>query len=218
MALVAVVCTYLLAAIAGALIPGPLSLPPSAEDGPPVEIRLVAGPIHYDFLLPLTHRTREGLGMLKEAGLPLQEPQARWLVIGWGSRAFYTHEGSYGDVPAATLWRAVTGDAAVLRADVIGPLPSDFEAPVLRLTQAQYSALLTAIADDLNRDANAARALTVRGFTDSDMLFEARGSFHIFRTCNTWIARTLRRAGVPFGFWTPTPYAVTLSHGWFHPG
>lgn len=217
--LVALVGLYLLAAIAGALIPGPLALNPSAEDGPPIEIRLVAGPIHYDLLLPLTPRTQARFFHLEQAGLPLADPHAEWLVIGWGSRAFYTHEGRYSDVPAATLWRAVTGDDAVLRADVIGPLPQGYESPVLKVTQAEYAALLTAMLRQLKPDADhAAIALTAPGFTDTDMFFEATGRFHIFRTCNTWVSRTLRRAGIRFGAWTPTPYAVTLSHRRFHPG
>ena len=49
------------------------------------------------------------------------------------------------------------------------------------------------------------------GFTDTDRFFEARGRFRIFRTCNTWISRILRAAGLRFGIWTPTRYAVTLS-------
>ncbi|MGK7654710.1 DUF2459 domain-containing protein [Roseovarius sp. B08] len=200
------------------MIPGPLS-PVPADDDPTVEIRLVASPIHYDLLLPLTPRTRSRFLHLEQAGLPLGDPRAEWLAIGWGSRAFYTHEGPYRDVPAATLWRAVTGDDAVLRADVIGPLPVEFDSPVLTITPAQYSALLNAILKQLKLNADHdALPLPAPGFTDSDLFFAAKGRFHIFRTCNTWVSRTLRHAGIPFGAWTPTPYAVTLSHHWFHPG
>ncbi|QFT91303.1 hypothetical protein FIU86_00485 [Roseovarius sp. THAF9] len=219
LAILALICLYLVSAVAGALVPGPLSPNPSADGGPPIEIRMVAGPIHYDLLLPLTPRTQARFFHLEKAGLLLSDPKAEWLVIGWGSRAFYTHEGSYSDVPAATLWRAMTGDDAVLRADVIGPLPRGYDSPRLMLTPAQYSGLMTAILQQLAPNADDdATPLSALGFTDTDIFFEATGRFHIFRTCNTWISRTLRSAGIPFGAWTPTPYAVTLSHRRFHPG
>lgn len=34
------------------------------------------------------------------------------------------------------------------------------------------------------------------------------------RTCNVWVGERLRRAGLPFGNWTPTPQAVRLSLWW----
>ncbi len=218
-ALIVLLCLYLLAAVAGALWPGPVAQAPQDMPGDPVEIRLVAGPIHYDFLLPLTPATRRALAPLAQAGLALDRAGAQWLVVGWGSRAFYTHEGSYADVPAATLWRAVTGDAAVLRADLAGPLPPGYPALSLRLSPGQYARLLQGIAADIRTGPGGApRALGAPGFTDSDLFVEAAGRFHLFRTCNTWVARRLRAAGVAFGRWTPTPYAVTLSHRRFHPG
>lgn len=121
LALAALVAAYLLAAAAGALIPGPMQDAP-AQPGPPVTIRLVSGPIHFDFLLPLTPETRAAFAPLARHGLPVDAPGARWLIIGWGAREFYTTTGSYADLSLTALWRSFTGDASVLRADVIGPL------------------------------------------------------------------------------------------------
>ena len=40
-------------------------------------------------------------------------PDARWLVVGWGSAAFYTTAGTYADIAPSAVWTAATGDAAV---------------------------------------------------------------------------------------------------------
>lgn len=56
------------------------------------------------------------------------------------------------------------------------------------------------------------------GFGPTDRFFAAHGRFDILRTCNTWISDMLRAAGLRFGAWTPTPYAVTLSLVRFAPG
>ncbi|MEQ8896591.1 MAG: TIGR02117 family protein [Roseovarius sp.] len=218
LALAALVVAYLLAAAAGALIAGPVRDAP-ALPGPPVTIRLVSGPIHYDFLLPLTPETRATFAPLARHGLSVEAPGAEWLIIGWGAREFYTTTGSYADLSLTALWRSFTGDASILRADVIGPLRAGLDLPALTLTAGQYTQLLAAISDSFRRDDTGALiALAAPGFGPSDRFFDAHGRFDILRTCNTWIAAMLRAAGLRFGAWTPTPYAVTLSLAHFDPG
>jgi uncharacterized protein (TIGR02117 family) len=177
-------------------------------EGPPLRAGLIRGPIHTDLLLPLTPDLRESLAFAAKAGVPLDDPRAEWLVVGWGSRAFYTATGSYADLRLATVWQAATGDSAVLRLDVAGPVPPD--APGvdwITLSSSQQAALSGAILATFADPT----ALPDAGFTATDAFFPARGRFHLFNTCNVWIARTLRAAGHPFGIWTPTPFAVRLS-------
>ncbi|MCA0872600.1 TIGR02117 family protein [Seohaeicola saemankumensis] len=195
---------YLVAAGAGGVILTGGARTPGPQG---VEIRLIRGPIHYDFLLPLTEETRERFGFLQAAGLDLGHPQARWLVVGWGARQFYTTTGDYSDVAPGAVFRAVTGDSAVMRVDLAGALREEAPARRLELQPAQYSALLEGVAGDFATHT----PIDHPGFTASDLFFPARGRFDILRTCNAWLGAALRQAGVRFGVWTPTPYAVTLS-------
>jgi len=81
----------------------------------------------------------------------------------------------------------------------------------------QYARLPDEIDGDFRRDdGDLPIPVPAAGFTDTGRFFEARGRFQIFRTCNTWMSRTLRAAGLRFGIWTPTPYAATLSVARFH--
>jgi uncharacterized protein (TIGR02117 family) len=193
---------FLLAAAIGGLIPGRAAdLPP----GDTVEIALLYGPIHVDFLLPATPETRAALGFAAEADVPVDHPDVRHFMVGWGAREFYTTAGTYADITLGATLRAITGDAAVLRVEVIGDFPQGFDPPRLRLSQAQYAALLDAIAATASGP-----AIPNAGFTLTDGFVEAAGRFHAFRTCNTWVSDMLLAAGVPAGVWTPTPYAVRL--------
>ena len=204
--LLGALAAYLVAAALGGLIPGPVAaVEEVGADSGSVEIGLLYGPIHVDFVLPATDETRAELGFAADAGVPLDHPGVRHLLVGWGAREFYTTAGTFADITAGATLRAVTGDASVLRVDAIGALPPGFELPRLRLTGAQYSALLAAIADTATGP-----AIAGAGFTGSDGFVEAAERFHLLRTCNTWVSRMLRAAGVPAGIWTPTPYAVRL--------
>ena len=179
-----------------------------------VTVGLLRGPIHYDFLLPADPDTRAAFALAAEAGVPVFAPGAEWVLVGWGARDFYTTIGTYRDVSLRAILTGVFGDHAVLRIDAFGPLPK--AAPGLRwfhLTEGEYARLRDAIAGEMA----GAEVLDHAGFTTTDAFLAVPGRFHLFRTCNVWVGERFRLAGLPFGWWTPAPYSVTLSlrsFGW----
>lgn len=188
-------------------------IPGSGRDlsGPPARtIALIQGPIHTDILFPMTPDVRARFAFAEDAGVPVSHPGAKWLMLGWGSQAFYTTAGTYADITASAVFTAATGDDAVIRLDVTGPLGAAPNLRYLTLSEAQFQALLTQTAAAIV----GTTALDHPGFTGSDAFFPATGRFHAFRTCNAWLGETLRASGIPFGLWTPANWSVTLSLDW----
>lgn len=212
--LTAIICLPLIyagAATVGALLSGASAALPSGSEN---LIGLVRGPIHYDFLLPLSADLRARYGFAEAAGVPVRNPQAEWLLVGWGAAGFYTTARSYADISVAAVARAVTGDAAVLHLDVAGDVSHVDGIAYLTLSDGQFAALLTAIDASFQHDQTGAALALPQHFGPHDAFFAAKGRFHLFHTCNDWLGETLRAAGVPFGAWTPTPQAVALAVNW----
>lgn len=195
---------YLLASVLLPLIPGP---GPNLSGPPAHTIGLLQGPIHTDILFPLTPETRARFAFGEAAGVPLNHPDAEWLIFGWGSAAFYTTAGTYADITTSAVLTAATGDDAVIRLDVLGPLPPLDTLRFLQLSEAQFQALLTQTSAAFASQTKLDRP----GFTGTDAFFAAHGHFSALRTCNVWLGETLRAAGIRFGLWTPANWSVTLS-------
>jgi uncharacterized protein (TIGR02117 family) len=198
---------FALASVGGALWPAPGAVLPGKADGPPQRVGLIAGPIHYDLLLPLTPGVRDRFAFAAAAGVPLAAEGAEWLVAGWGSEAVYTTTGRYTDLTPGAFWRAATGDRAVLRLDAGRALAETSGILWLALSPAALDALAASVAADVASP----QALAAAGFTATDAYFPARGGFHGFRTCNVWVGEKLRAAGLRLGRWTPTTFALRLS-------
>ena len=208
--LLGIVLLYLVAAVGGALVPGQVAQVSGDRD---TTIVLVAGPIHYDLLLPTDFATLQAFGFLEESGMIIGD--ADWIVAGWGSRAFYTSTGTYAGLNASVIWDAATGDASVFRFDLAY---GDWTKTGLSIviSHEQLDLLRGQILQGLDRD-DTGRAVLIPGaaLSATDLFYEANSHFSILRTCNVWIADVLRGAGVPMGIWTPTPYSVSLSRWWF---
>lgn len=198
---------WFVAGLAGALLPGKVAHQPGAEIH---EIRLIGTAIHYDLALPLTPEIRARFAFAQSAGVPLQDPNAAWLLIGWGARGFYTQAGSYADLPLAATARAAFGDASVVRLEVWPAFPPE-EVPqtqTLHLSDRGLAALLDHITAELGA------ALPGASLTGTDAFFHGQTRFSALRTCNVWLGEALRTAGQPLGAWTPTPQALRLSLWW----
>ncbi len=182
-------------------------------------VALARGPIHYDLLLPMTDDLRQTFGFAASHGVPVDDPMVRYLIVGWGSRAFYTATGTYADLNLGSIWPALTGDDAVLHLDVAGEVDGVPGITWVSLSDTQLTALVRAVTTTLTLDpAGKPIPLDAPPFGLTDAFFAANGHFNLLNTCNVWIGRMLRQAGLDFGVWTPTPQSVAFSARWFSQG
>jgi uncharacterized protein (TIGR02117 family) len=122
---------------------------------------------------------------------------APWLEFGWGDRYYYPNpRPSIADAIAA----GVTPSPAVIHlAPRAGPPVAREGAEVasLALTDAQAAALARALSAAFDRPEGGAAEPVAPGLYPDSLFFPAHGRFHLFNTCNTWVARKLQAAGLP---------------------
>lgn len=204
------IVAFLLAATLGANLPAE---PDRTIDGERTrEIVLLEGLLHTDILLPATPDVVARFAFARGTSLPLDAPGLRWLSVGWGSHAFYTTAGTYADIRPSAVWRAATGDTAVIRLVGLGALRDGSDLRRLRLDEAGFEALLSHIEGSLQRGPDGRpRLLPDATIGPGDVFYHARGRFDLLTPCNEWTRAALHRAGLPTGRWTPTTFALASS-------
>lgn len=202
---------YYLAAFAGALT-WPRAQELAASGREQVEIYLLATFLHADLALPVDNELIEDFGFVRASGVPLDHQDLRYLVIGWGSRDFYTTAGSYADIRPAAVLKAVTGDASVMHVYPTRDIAATPGARKITLAREDYRRLVAHVIAGFRRNA-AGQAVLVDGatFGEGDLFYEANGRFNIFTPCNIWVAEGLRNAGIGLGPWTPTSQSLRFS-------
>ncbi|GAB4362918.1 MAG: DUF2459 domain-containing protein [Methylohalobius sp. ZOD2] len=158
----------------------------------------------------VNHGKHAGL-MIRRADIPANRiperadfPGAEYLEIGWGERDYYQ-----ADDPGVwlTLKAALWPTASVLHVVGVSGTPRKAFAglEVLRVTlnRDAFSRLVRDIDESFVR-MNGDKALPLRrGQYGDSWFYPARGRFHIFNTCNGWIADKLKRAGLQLGWVDP---------------
>lgn len=198
---------------AGTFVPRPLFKPqPLAAATETRRILVLSNPIHTDIAIPLNAETRVAYAFLEASGIPVSDPAAEWLIIGWGGRAFYLETPTWADLKPMPVFRALTIDRSVMHVDVAGPI--DETHPAIRifdLRPANFNNLSDFIQASFLREEGKVVMIADAGYGQYDRFFEAHGAFNALVGCNTWTARALRSAGIRTGWWNPLPQTLGLS-------
>lgn len=203
----------LLLLVLGVLVPRPLlGRTQAAGDVGSRPFLLLANAIHTDIALPLDDDLRAEFSELAEHGFDIGNPQAAYLVVGWGGRAFYIETPSWSELKPLPVVKALTVDRSVVHLDLAGEIADDAAfARRLSVSEADYRQLIDHVLASFARKDGRMQVIDGASYGATDAFFEANGKFNALLGCNTWTASGLRAAGIGTGWWTPLPQMLNWS-------
>ncbi len=203
----------------------------NAERGT-VEIFLISNGAHASVALPVRTEQKDWTEVFKpeNAQNPAFAKTQPYVLVGWGSRTFYTEVPRWKDLRPKTAFRALLFDRSALNTTYINtPEPNPYTHSI-KLTEAQYRSLIKGIEQELLRDKNGQlQQINLRqqppevpdeeeaSVTDggkridqrsTNIFYEAKGTYTPWRTCNQWTRNLLSEAQVSVPVWSP--FAQTL--------
>ncbi|ETA72398.1 MULTISPECIES: TIGR02117 family protein [Mesorhizobium] len=206
-----VLAVIALAAALGTLVPRPLWPAASAGEGTR-HILVLKNPIHTDIAIPVDDAVRKRFHFLADAGLPSDASEVRYIVFGWGGRAFYLETPTWSELKAVPVIKALTLDASVMHVDVAGAIVEPHpDVAGFDIGDNQFAALLDFIEASFQQGRGGPVVIDNAAYTSFDRFYEANGHFNALVGCNTWTAAALRTAGLRTGWWNPLPVLLGLS-------
>lgn len=124
-------------------------------------------------------------------------PDAPWIEVGWGDAAFYRDPNpSLGVI----LDAALVPTPAVLQLVAMPVHPSRYlpkaEIVAIPLDQDRFDRLVAHVAGSVERGGGSRAEALGTGLYPTSRFYPATGTFHLARTCNTWVAEGLAAAGL----------------------
>lgn len=182
-------------------------------------VYVLSNGVHADIVLPAVVGERD---LRDDYPLASGERWADWVAFGWGDRGFYLETPTWADLRASTALRATFLPTPTLMhvSHYYGELQESERCVRLEVGDAELAALLAWCEHSFRRDA-AGRPLRLEGagyppregYLPYNEFFEATGSYHLFYTCNDWVARGLASAGIRAPLWSPFDGAILRQVG-----
>lgn len=180
-----------------------------------VKIYVVSNGIHVDLVLPVRteapHAEADWSDKFPKADFKDVGDEHQWIGIGWGDRGFYLDTPTWAELKPSTALKAMFYlSSTVMHVKYFKTAElqeSKLCRPVI-LREEEYARVVQYILDSFVVQERAFSLIPGRGYADNDNFYEAKGRYHLFKTCNVWANKGLKIAGVKTATWAPLSKAV----------
>lgn len=195
------ICLFLLALITYGLLVSLLSFIPVnnnqiVTDEPKVDIFILSNGVHTDIVVPVKNDTFDWSKQIKFEHTKAKDSTAKYLAMGWGDRGFYLETPTWADLKVSTALKATTGlSSSALHTTFYKSMKEDTYCKKIQISTIEYQNLVLFINESFETKSDEKIKIeTDAVYGKNDIFYEAKGSYSLFYTCNSWANQALKSA------------------------
>jgi uncharacterized protein (TIGR02117 family) len=177
--------------------------PVSSSD---VTIYILTNGVHTDLVVPIKTAQKDWSSHIRYEYTLAPDSLVKYVAFGWGDKGFYLDTPTWADLKFKTAFKAAFGlSQSAIHATFYHQLTEGKDCIKLSLSNEQYHRLVTYIENTFDTDTEGRyfHIITNANYGNNDAFYEAKGSYNLFRTCNTWANSGLKACGQKACIWTP---------------
>jgi len=183
---------------------------------PDIVIYLKGNGVHTDIVVPVRTSYKDWSRSILYKNTRGNDTSLSYLAFGWGDKGFYLQTPTWADLKFSTAFNATFGlSSAAMHTTFYKSLREGPLCVRLSIDRDQYQRLIAYIENSLKTDTmmNPLLIPTNMRYDNEDAFYEAKGSYNLFHTCNTWANDALKACGQKACWWTPFEGGVFHVYG-----
>lgn len=178
--------------------------------GKKIEIYLLTNGVHTDVVVPVKNEVFDWSKQVKFTDTKAKDSTAQFMAIGWGDRGFYLETPTWSDLKVSTALKAASGlSSSALHATFYSKMKEGADCKKITLDCNEYHQLIDFISDSFQLNAGKVSKIETKAvYGNNDAFYEAKGSYSLFYTCNSWANQALKAANQKAALWTITDSGI----------
>lgn len=171
-----------------------------------IDMYILTNGVHTDLVMPVRNSQIDWSKNVLFSNTKGGDTTAQWIAFGWGDKGFYLETPTWADLKFSTAFKAATGlSTAAIHATYYKQMREGKDCIHTTIDSAKYARLIAYIQNSFKTTADnqVMNIVTNANYGDTDAFYEAKGSYSLFHTCNTWANNGLKACGQKACFWTP---------------
>ncbi len=181
-----------------------------------VAIYIKTNGVHTDLVVPVKNEQIDWTKEIKFTNTHLADTsKIKWLAMGWGDKGFYLQTPTWADLKFSVAFKAAFGlSTTAIHATYYDTLIQNAACKKIMISNDQYTKLISYITNSFQHDTagHVMNIITNANYGKADAFYEAKGSYSMFHTCNTWANNGLKKSGQRSCLWTPFDTGIFLKY------
>lgn len=168
----------------------------TTNEEPKVDIYILSNGVHTDIVVPVKNDCYDWTEQIHFEHTIAKDSTAKYLALGWGDRGFYLETPTWADLKVSTALKAATGlSSSALHTTFYKNMKEDAYCKKIPISVIDYQKLIVFIYDSFERKSGKnIKIETDALYGKNDIFYEAKGSYSLFYTCNSWANQALKAA------------------------
>ena len=209
--IVAFVCLYFLTAFVCSRI----TINNAPAGSQEVTLYIKTNGVHTDIIVPVHTGQMDWSREVKFSNTTSKDTSCQYLALGWGDKGFYLNTPQWSDLKFSVAFNAAFGlSTTAIHATFYNSLQENERCRKITISRDQYQLLINYITASFRKDENGhfINIKTNANYSEADAFYEAKGSYNLFRTCNTWANNALKTSGLKCCLWTIFDKGIFLKY------
>lgn len=173
---------------------------------PETPVYLLTNGVHTDIVMPVKTDLIDWSEEFPYENTTGKDSQMNFLAVGWGDKGFYLQTPTWADLKFSVAFKAAFSlSTSAIHTTYYKAMTEGEDCVKMLMSKDQYARLIAYIQESLLTDENGEYIFipTDQVYGKADAFYDARGSYNMAHTCNTWTNNALKASGQRAAFWTP---------------
>ena len=169
-----------------------------------IEIAILSNGVHTDIVMPIVTPDFDWSAVFSFQNTKNKYTDYQYIAIGWGDKGFYLETPSWAELRPSVAFKCAFGlSESALHTTFLRELKSGPNCVKMKISHAQYSKLIAFILSEVDYKQGVPQFIpTHMVYSDADAFYNAKGTYSMFYTCNSWANSALKAAGQKACLWT----------------
>ena len=181
-----------------------------AQKNKAIEIFILSNGVHTDIVVPIKNEFKDWSKEICFHQTKSRDSLVNYLAFGWGDKGFYLNTPEWSDLKASTALNATFGlSSLAMHTTFYKNMQENASCKKIKISAEEYQKLVTYISESFEFDSSKRiQWISNYSYGKRDAFYEAKGSYNLFYTCNTWANNGLKMANQKASLWTVTDSGI----------
>ncbi|MES2544789.1 MAG: TIGR02117 family protein [Bacteroidota bacterium] len=175
-----------------------------------IEIFILTNGVHTDIVVPIKNKIKNWSTDIRFDHTKSKDSLVQYLALGWGDKGFYLNTPEWSDLKVSTALKAAFNmSTSAIHTTFYTAMKEDGSCKKIKISSEEYQQLVIYIAESFQLGIDKKiQCITGHNYGNNDAFYEAKGSYNLFYTCNTWANNALKSANQKASLWTVTDSGI----------